>query len=624
MLPATSGISIARRFLGGRRLLKKAATPWVCESCCRSYSSRRVKIADPASPARTRFAPSPTGFLHLGSLRTALFNYLLAKRTGGKFILRIEDTDQRDTLSLLEKKRTVAGAEEALFDILRWAGLQWDEGPEVGGRHSPYRQSERSHIHKEHAEQLLESGHAYRCFCSIDRLRALAEDRRTRGLTSEYDRTCTSISASESASRASAGEPHVIRLLVPDTYPPFSDAVYGRIKPGRSTIRHGVPAFEDPILIKQDGLPTYHLANVVDDHTMDISHVVRGIEWLPSTPKHVYMYAAFGWEPPTFCHVGLLQDAEGQKLSKRSGDVHVAEYRDKGYLPEALLNFVALLGWNNRLKSDILPLEELAEEFSIKDLTKGNTKVNFGKLDYLQKAYVATYASAEQQQKTEIDSTTPFISSIVSSIQTALEATLPQSPLPLRSPEYIATILDADLKNYVTPVKFVEQHDYFFLPDPDFDSVEANVFRNKCSGEDVIKGKEAVNVLVRAIKKRMTSGSGDGGIVLPWDEAFIDRILDENWEGDKESQRIVQRNLRFALTGGKSGPGIHRIMMILGEEEVLRRLENVRWYGRRGMVDEKGRIVMTWQEKEDGQKGKTEDSGEEEEMDELVKRSREF
>ncbi|KAK6536445.1 Glutamate--tRNA ligase mitochondrial [Arthrobotrys megalospora] len=589
-----NGLLIARRILHRRPLTNS----WICESC-RTLSTGRAKIVDPASPARTRFAPSPTGFLHLGSLRTALFNYLLAKGTGGQFLLRIEDTDE---------KRTVQGAEEALYDILRWAGLQWDEGPQVGGNYGPYRQSERSHIHKEHAERLLETKHGYRCFCSIDRLRSLAEQRRALGLTSEYDRTCASLDPSESAARAAAGEPYVVRLRVPDVYPMFTDAVHGRIKPGRATVRHGEPAFEDPILLKQDGLPTYHLANVVDDHLMEITHVIRGAEWLPSTPKHVFMYQAFGWEPPVFCHVGLLMDMEGHKLSKRSGDVHISEYRDKGYLSEALLNFVALLGWNNRLRSDVLPLEALVENFSIKDLTKGNTKVNFGKLDHLQRAFIAAYSIPEDGDTSKPSS---FVASIVEAVQNAVAVRFPEVPEELRHPEYIEAILESDMKNYITPVKFAETHDYFFLPSPDWDSIEANVYREKMSGEDVIKGKEALATIVKAIKKRPAG-------LLEWNDDYIGHILANNWE-DEDSRKMVQRNLRYALAGGKGGPGIHKIMMILGEEEVVRRLENVRWYGKRGQLDDKGRVVMTWKEPPEPV-----DDDDEEEIKDMLKKSGQF
>ncbi|KAF3902705.1 hypothetical protein AA313_de0201518 [Arthrobotrys entomopaga] len=345
---------------------------------------------------------------------------------------------------------------------------------------------------------------------------------------------------------------------------------------------------------------------------MNITHVIRGMEWMPSTPKHIYMYSAFGWTPPTFCHVGLLQDGEGKKLSKRTGDVHVAEYRQKGYLPEALLNFVSLMGWNNRSNSDLLPLEALVKNFSLKDLTKGNTKVNFSKLDFLQRAYVESYAHSPSKDE--------FLSTIISSLQSALATTFPTVPEILRSPEYLALILESDLKNYVTPVRFIQQHDYFFLPSADFDCPEAIRFREKSTGEDVLRGKEAVQVLLTAIKKRENKE-------VMWDEGFLDTVLDENWPDDKEAHKIVSRNLRYALAGGKSGPGIHKIMMILGEEEVERRLKEVRWYARGGLVDEKGRVVMTWKEpKEEEEEGDDEDeedeNEDEREIEELLRRSR--
>ncbi|KAJ6261850.1 hypothetical protein Dda_2649 [Drechslerella dactyloides] len=542
-------ISLARHVLLRQRPAALRAS-WVCASC-RSYSTRRSKISEPEGPARTRFAPSPTGFLHLGSLRTALFNYLLAKRTGGQFILRIEDTDQ--------------------------------------------------------------TGHAYRCFCSIDRLRALAERRRALGLTSEYDRTCASIPPAEAAARAADGESHVIRLRVPESYPAYFDVVYGHIKPQQTTTRHGEPAFEDPVLIKQDGLPTYHLANVVDDHLMAITHVVRGVEWMPSTPKHVFMYSAFGWTPPTFCHVGLLQDDSGQKLSKRSGDVHVSEYRRLGYLPDALLNFVALLGWNNRSQSDVLPLEALVQNFHITNLTKGNTKVNFGKLEYLQKAYVAAYASRDNTGAED------FLASIATAIQTALTVTFPELPEPVKSIDYIRAVLASDLKNYVTPLKFVEQHDYLFLPAPNFDSAEAAGYRSKMTGEDVIRGKEDVVTLIKALQAREKRG-------FSFDDEFIDRMLTDNW--DKEAHKDIQRILRYALAGGRSGPGIHRIMMLLGEEQCIKRLQEIRWYGKRGQVDAKGRVIMTWKEPEETPDEDDEDAQltvaqKEAKMEELIRKSHE-
>lgn len=347
---------ITSRALIGRRYL----------SCSSNLAAKGSRASVPASPARTRFAPSPTGFLHLGSLRTALFNYLLARKTGGQFLLRVEDTDQ---------KRTVPGAVERLCSDLQWAGLQWDEGPDtIGGRHGPYKQSERTGLYQEHANKLLESGHAYRCFCTAERLDVLARQRQQLGLPTDYDRQCAGIQKEESDSRAHAGEAHVIRLLAPEQYPEVNDLVYGKIGKGRTpanggpnigvTYKHGEVAYEDPVLLKSDGRPTYHLANVVDDHYMDITHVVRATEWLSSTPKHLALYDAFSWTAPAFAHVGLLVDEAGHKLSKRNFDTDVAHYRNMGILPSTLVNFVALLGWSHNQRSDIMTLDELVNEVS--------------------------------------------------------------------------------------------------------------------------------------------------------------------------------------------------------------------------------------------------------------------
>lgn len=359
--------------LSRHRLIE--TVPRVCRSCqfkllrgaARHHSTEkhrdfarvfsRVPSKLPSTPARTRFAPSPTGYLHLGSLRTALFNYLLARRTGGQFILRIEDTDT---------KRTIPDAEKRLYEDLNWAGLEWDEGPDNGGPFGPYRQSERSELYKKHTHQLLQSGGVYRCFCSTQRLHKLAHERSKLGLNTEYDRTCARLSQEESVERAAKGESFVVRLKVPDTYPEFQDLVYGKIGSNLRPARRPNEGYEDPILLKSDGLPTYHLANVIDDHHMQITHVVRGTEWLQATAKHMVIYKAFGWKPPQFAHVGLLTNEDGQKLSKRNLDLDISHFRDTmGIFPETLTNFAALLGWSHTEKSDFLPLEELEKKVSI-------------------------------------------------------------------------------------------------------------------------------------------------------------------------------------------------------------------------------------------------------------------
>ncbi|KAF8473996.1 hypothetical protein BDZ91DRAFT_651339, partial [Kalaharituber pfeilii] len=342
-------------------------------------TSTATKQFEGAPPARTRFAPSPTGQLHLGSLRTALFNYLWAKHTGGQFLLRIEDTDQ---------KRTVTGAEESIYRTLRWAGILWDEGPEVGGPYGPYIQSERTEIYKQYAHKLVHTGHAYRCFCTSERLEELAKARAKRKLPTEYDRHClNSISGAESEERAAKGETYTIRLKAPEQFPVFNDLVYGDIQYGTMKFDQLRGSFADHIILKSDGFPTYHLASVVDDHIMKITHVIRATEWMPSTPKHVFLYQCFGWAPPAFAHVGLLQNEKGKKLSKRDGDVDVFVYQDQGYLPEALNNFVALLGWSHSRENDVMNMQDLVKEFTLNRLTSGNAIVTFEKLEFLQKAH---------------------------------------------------------------------------------------------------------------------------------------------------------------------------------------------------------------------------------------------
>lgn len=381
-------------------LLGRGASSWICESCltrlargqkaeatCAFSTSskqsanptRRPKLPD--TPARTRFAPSPTGNLHLGSIRTALFNYFLARRTGGQFLLRVEDTDQ---------KRTIPGAEQGLFRDLRWAGLHWDEGPEVGGPYGPYRQSERLVLYQNHIKTLLQNRKAYRCFCSADRIDTLNRLRHDKGLPLGYDRKCIDIPQEEAEDRAAKGESHVVRFHVPKEYPKYNDLVYGTSGHGAGKAKQHLadePIYDDPILIKSDKFPTYHFANVVDDKLMEITHVIRGSEWMSSTPLHVALYNAFHWDPPQYGHVPLLVDANRQKLSKRNFDSDISSFRDKqGIFPEALTNFAALLGWSHQRKNDVMDLPELENIFDLK-ITKGNTMVAFEKLNFLQEQH---------------------------------------------------------------------------------------------------------------------------------------------------------------------------------------------------------------------------------------------
>lgn len=322
---------------------------------------------------RTRFAPSPTGFLHVGGLRTALYNYLFAKQNNGQFVLRIEDTDQR---------RKVAGAVENLIATLDWAGVKPDEGPNIGGEFGPYVQSERLDLYRKHALELLEKGHAYYCFCSAERLQQLKERQTAQKIPPRYDNHCRSLSAAEVQRRLAAGEEHVIRLKVP---PEGTVMVTDLI---RGQVTFPVSQIDDQVLIKSDGFPTYHLANVIDDHFMQISHVIRGEEWLPSTPKHVLLYQYFGWELPQFAHLSLLLNPDKSKLSKRQGDIAAEDYRKKGFLPEALINFLALLGWNPGDDREIFSMDELIREFSLERVGRSGAIFNVEKLQWMNGLYI--------------------------------------------------------------------------------------------------------------------------------------------------------------------------------------------------------------------------------------------
>ena len=318
---------------------------------------------------RVRYAPSPTGFQHIGSARTALFNYLYARSEGGRFVLRIEDTDR-------ERYR-----DDALEDIYRtfeWLGFRWDEGPDTGGPFAPYFQSERAALYGEHAAALVAGGHAYHCFCSPARLQEL----RASG-ASGYDRRCRDLTPAEREARARQGIAPVVRLKVPlEGATSFQDRLLGTIQTTNTDIS------PDPVLLKSDGFPTYHLANVVDDHLMEITDILRAQEWLPSTPLHVLLYGALGWEPPRYCHLPMVLGPDGQKLSKRHGATRVAEFREKGYLPEAVVNYIALLGWSLDDSREFFTLPELERLFALERLNKAPAVFDYKKLDWFNGQYI--------------------------------------------------------------------------------------------------------------------------------------------------------------------------------------------------------------------------------------------
>jgi glutamyl-tRNA synthetase len=328
---------------------------------------------------RVRFAPSPTGFVHVGSLRTALYNYLFAKHNHGDFILRIEDTDQA---------RFIEGAVDNLISTLNWCRLDYDEGPNKGGNYGPYFQSQRNEIYKKNIQQLLDNGSAYRCFCSTERLEQLKNDQIAKNIDPKYDGKCRYIDKNESEKRAE-NESYVIRLKVPEK----GETIVDDIIRGKVIFQNEL--IDDQVLIKSDGYPTYHFANVVDDHLMQISHVIRGEEWLPSTPKHVILYKHFGWEFPQFAHLPLLLNPDKSKLSKRQGDVAVEDYKTKGYLPQAMNNFVALLGWNKGDDQEIFSMQELIEHFSLERVNKAGSVFNIEKLNWMNGMYLRNLPNDE-------------------------------------------------------------------------------------------------------------------------------------------------------------------------------------------------------------------------------------
>jgi len=335
---------------------------------------------------RVRFAPSPTGYLHIGGLRTALYNYLYARHTGGTFILRIEDTD---------RERLVEGAVESLINALDAVGLDYDEGARLSGEkltqvgdRGPYVQSERTKIYQKYAEELLKDGKAYRCFCTSDRLTSMRKQQQIAKMPTKYDRTCCKLSEAEVAEKMEQNEPFVIRMKVPEGETVIEDMIRGKVTFPNTEV-------DDQVLVKSDGFPTYHLANVVDDHLMEISHVIRGEEWLSSTPKHAILYQMLGWETPAFAHLPLILNPDKSKLSKRQGDVAVEDYLKKGYLPEALINFVATLGYNPKGDQEIYALKEFIELFDLEKVNASGAVFNTEKLDWLNAHYIKEKTPAE-------------------------------------------------------------------------------------------------------------------------------------------------------------------------------------------------------------------------------------
>ncbi len=345
-------------------------------------------MLDYSRPARVRVAPSPTGHMHLGTARTALYDYLLARKTGGQFILRIEDTDL---------KRTIPGAEQEIMQGLRWLGLDYDEGPDIGGPYGPYRQSERREIYRQHARMLVERGHAYPCFCSPERLEKMRQEQQRRKEPPHYDGLCRRLDPDQAARRVAQGERHVIRFRMPREGKTVAhDLLRGEIVVENKNI-------DDYVLLKSDGWPTYHLAAMVDDHLMKITHILRGSEWLSTFPLHVNVVRAFGWEEPIWVHLSLFLKPSGKgKMSKREAaeatkdgySIFVKDMRDLGFIPEGVLNWIVLMGWGVA-EGDVLTLRDMIEKFDLEHLNPSPAAINFSKLDHFNGVHIRLLSDAE-------------------------------------------------------------------------------------------------------------------------------------------------------------------------------------------------------------------------------------
>ena len=470
----------------------------------------------------TRFAPSPTGYMHIGNLRTALYSYLIGKHDGGKFILRIEDTD---------RERLVEGATDVIKSTLNMTGLLWDEGPDVGGDNGPYVQSERKEIYMEYAKKLVESGHAYYCFCTKERLEALHEEDAVGG----YDRHCRNLSKEEVEANLKAGIPFVIRQKMPlDGVTTYHDEVFGDISMNNEEL-------QDQILMKADGFPTYNFCHVVDDHLMGVTHVVRGSEYLTSTPKYVLLYDAYGWERPTYVHLPLLmgKDAEGNisKLSKRHGAVSFQDLVSDGYLPEAIINYIALLGWCPKGEEEFFDLEGLKAVFTIDGVSKSPSVFDFEKLLWFNGEYIHKLDDADFNEKIE------------KFIKTDIPASVNK------------TKMLALLKTRISKLSEIDEKMAFFITLPEY---EKELFLNK-------KNKIADFDIVKTV---LTEAKATLADVESYDNDTLFASLMPIAEKLAIKTGTLMWCIRIAVSGLSATPGgATEIMEVIGKDESLRRID---------------------------------------------------
>lgn len=467
---------------------------------------------------RLRFAPSPTGYVHVGGLRTALYNYLFAKQSGGKYILRIEDTD---------RTRLVEHAVEYIVQSCEWVGIHHDEGP--------YVQSERLALYHQYVNQLIEQGDAYYCFCSKDRLDHIREEQRQRGENPKYDGHCREGSIAEAKERIAAGESYVVRLKLPrNRNITFTDEIKG-------TVTVNTDDLDDQVLLKTDGYPTYHMAVVVDDHEMGITHVVRGDEWLISTPKHIYLYQALGWTPPTFVHLPVILGKNKKKLSKRQGDVAVMDFYKKGYLPEAFINFIALVGWSPANDQEILSMDEMIDQFSFDRVSKSSGIFDVDKLNWLNNHYL---------RQADLDRLLALSRPIFIESGYCTEETFEQHADSYRQ------IIDLLRERLHHLSEIAEYKDFFTSDQLAFESQEA---------EDILHG-ENVGIVLQAFKEKIHQQPDS------MDAVQVKQMLKEIQKETGIKGKGLFMPIRVAVTGSIHGPDIGQTFAILGPNRVIKRL----------------------------------------------------
>jgi glutamyl-tRNA synthetase len=479
---------------------------------------------------RVRFAPSPTGDLHVGGARTALFTWLYARQQGGDFILRIEDTD---------RKRFQETSIESITESLRWLGLDWDEGPDVGGDAGPYFQSERLDIYREHADWLLENDHAYECFCSSERLAEVRKDQQARKLPPGYDRHCRNLTEQERQAKRDEGITPVVRLKVPlEGSTTVHDLLRGETIYENRTL-------EDAVLLKSDGYATYHLAAMVDDHLMGITHVTRGPEWIPSFPLHVIIYQAFGWELPVFIHMPLILNPDGKgKLSKRQGAASVLLYKQGGYLPEAMVNYLALVGWAYNDRDEFFTLDDLVEKFSIERVNPSAARYNFDKLMWFNQHYINHVLDVDDLTRRCL----PW-----------LQEAGHVGDAPEGSDEYaLARDAVALIKDKMRVLTEAPELTSFFFGEPD-----------EYDGDLLVPKKTEPSVVLTAlgqIREIVSELGVDDEEAL---EARLRAAADDL--GLKAGQMFMP--IRVALTGRTVSPGLFDTMRVVGQERTLQRLD---------------------------------------------------